>query len=71
MKRAHNTLKRKLENQKRGMGEDTPQSRVAKAIYTLNHLRVLEKSQNPVIINHFLSVQSSGDDQLPKPKVMV
>ncbi|KAL2294527.1 hypothetical protein Nmel_008263, partial [Mimus melanotis] len=50
---------------------ESSQSRVAKAIYTLNHLRILEKSQNPVILNHFLSLQSSSDDQSPKPKVMV
>lgn len=49
----------------------SPQSRVAKALYTLNNLKILEKCLNPVILNHFLSLQSSGDDQLPKPKVMV
>lgn len=44
---------------------------MAKAIYTLSHLRVPEHSQNPVILNHFISLQSSSDVQLPKPKVMV
>ncbi|KAL2303202.1 hypothetical protein Nmel_010666 [Mimus melanotis] len=50
---------------------ETLQSRIAKAAYTLNHWRVIENSQNPVILNHFLSLQSSGYKQLTKPKVMV
>lgn len=44
MERLHGTLK-----QKGGMCGETPQSRVAKAMYTLNHLRILEKSHYPVI----------------------
>ncbi|TRZ07689.1 hypothetical protein HGM15179_019421 [Zosterops borbonicus] len=68
---AHGTLKRILDKQKEGMCSEIPQSRVAKAVYTLNHFTVPEQSQNPVILNHFLSLQSSGDAQSPKPKVMV
>lgn len=49
---------------------ESPQSKIAKAVYTLNHLRILEKPQNPAILNHFLSLQSYGDNQSPKPKVM-
>ncbi|KAL2303204.1 hypothetical protein Nmel_010668, partial [Mimus melanotis] len=50
---------------------ETPQSRVAKDVYTLNHLTVLENSQNPVILNNSLSVQLSGKDLSPTLNVMV
>lgn len=50
---------------------ETPQSRVAKAIYTLNHLTVPGRSQNPKILNYFLSLQLCGDAKSPRPKVMV
>lgn len=50
---------------------ETPQSRVAKALYTLNHLTILTNSPNPVILNHFIPLQSSIDVQSPKPKVLV
>ena len=64
VERAHGTLKITLEKQKRGMCGETPQRRITKAVYTLNHLRVTEDSQNPVILNNFLSIQSPGDEQL-------
>lgn len=71
VERAHGTLKHILEKQKGGMCGESPQSRVAKALYTLNHLTILTNSPNPVILNHFLSLQSSIDVQSPKPKVLV
>lgn len=71
MECARGTLKCILDKEKGGMCGETPQSRVAKAIYTWNHLTVLENSQNLVIFNHFLSLQSSSDAQSPKSKVMV
>ncbi|RMC19941.1 hypothetical protein DUI87_03508 [Hirundo rustica rustica] len=40
VERAHGTLKRVLQKQKRGMQGETPHSRLAKALYTINHLTV-------------------------------
>lgn len=71
VERAHGILKRILEKQKGGMCGKNPQSRTEKAVYTLNHLTVPERPQNPVILNHFLSLQSSGGAQSPKPKVTI
>lgn len=51
VERAHGTLKRMLKKHFK-----TPQSKVAKAVYTLNHLTLPEQSQNPVILNNFLSL---------------
>ena len=73
---AHGTLKHVLDKQKRGMHGETPQSRLAKALYTINHLciqliTVPQNSNNPVILNHFLSLQSAGDTQLPQAKAWV
>lgn len=51
------------------MNGENLQSTVAKALYTLHHLTVLPVSQNPVILNHFLPLQSSSNVELPKPKV--
>lgn len=47
------------------------QSRVTKAVYTLNHLIVPANFQNPVIVINFLFLQSSSDIQSPKPKILV
>lgn len=68
---AHCTIKCILEKQKGGMCGETPQSRVAKGIYTLNYLTVPEPFQNTVILSHSPSLQASGDAQSPKPKVMI
>lgn len=68
---AHGPLKCLLDKQKEGMCGESPQSRAAKAIYTLDHLTVPEPSQNTVILNHFPSLQASGDAQSPKSKVMI
>lgn len=69
---AHGTIKCILDKQKDGMCGESPQSRVTKAIYTLNHLTVPEQPQNTVILNYFLSLQAaSGDAQTAKPKVMI
>ncbi|KAL2311251.1 hypothetical protein Nmel_002948, partial [Mimus melanotis] len=67
LEHAPGTLKRILEKQKGGMCGESPLSRIAKTIYTLNHLRLLEKCQNPVFLNHFLLLAI----QSPKSKVMV
>lgn len=64
-------LKCMLEKQKQGMCGETPQSGVTKALYTLNHLTVPANSQNPVILNHFLLLQSPSDVHSPKPKVLI
>uniref|UniRef100_A0A8C3DJ31 RNA-directed DNA polymerase n=2 Tax=Neoaves TaxID=3078114 RepID=A0A8C3DJ31_CORMO len=71
VERAHGTLKHVLDKQKRGMHGETPQSRLAKALYTINHLTVPQNSNNLVILNHFLSLQSAGNRQLPRAKVWV
>lgn len=70
IERAHGTLKRMLEKQKQRMCGETPQSRVTKELYTLNHLTIPANSQNPVILNNFLLLQSSSDHS-PKPKVLI
>lgn len=48
---AHGTLKCILE--KGTMSGETPQSRVAKALYTLNLFLILPNSQNPLILIFF------------------
>ncbi|XP_017592698.1 PREDICTED: endogenous retrovirus group K member 25 Pol protein-like [Corvus brachyrhynchos] len=68
---AHGTLKCVLEKQKGGMHGENPQSRLEKALYTINHLTVPLNSNNPVILNHFLSLQSAGETHLPRAKVWV
>ncbi|XP_017592968.1 PREDICTED: endogenous retrovirus group K member 6 Pol protein-like [Corvus brachyrhynchos] len=62
----HSTLKHVLEKQKGGMHGETPQSRLEKALYTIP-----QNSNNPVILNHLLSWQSSGETHLPRAKVWV
>lgn len=52
---AHGTLKYILKKHRGEMCHETPQSSVAKASYTPNHLRVLQNTQNLVLLNHFLS----------------
>ncbi|RMC21355.1 hypothetical protein DUI87_02217 [Hirundo rustica rustica] len=71
VERNHGTLKRVLQKQKRGMQGGTPNSRLAKALYTINHLTVPQNSNNPVILNHHLSLQASDGEQQPRAKVRV
>ncbi|RMC15823.1 hypothetical protein DUI87_08027 [Hirundo rustica rustica] len=71
VERNHGTLKRVLQKQKWGMQGETPHSWLAKALYTINHLTVLQNSNNPVILNHHLSLQASDGEQQPQAKVQV
>ncbi|RMC21941.1 hypothetical protein DUI87_02812 [Hirundo rustica rustica] len=71
VERTHGTLKRVLQKQKRGMQGETPHSRLAKALYTINHLTVPQNSSNPVILNHHLSLQASDSVQQPRAKVRI
>ncbi|RMC12182.1 hypothetical protein DUI87_11318 [Hirundo rustica rustica] len=71
VERNHGTLKRVLQKQKWGMQGETPNSRLAKALYTINHLTVPQNSNNPVILNHHLSLQASDGEQQPRAKVRV
>ncbi|RMC18078.1 hypothetical protein DUI87_04957 [Hirundo rustica rustica] len=71
VERNHGTLKRVLQKQKRGMQGESPHSRLAKALYTINHLMVLQNSNNLVILNHHLSLQASDGEQQPRVKVQV
>ncbi|RMC01638.1 hypothetical protein DUI87_21651 [Hirundo rustica rustica] len=66
---AHGTLKCVLQKQKQGMQGETPHSRLAKTLYTINHLTVPQNSNNPVILNHHLSLQASDGEQQPQAKV--
>ncbi|RMC04095.1 hypothetical protein DUI87_19432 [Hirundo rustica rustica] len=66
---AHGTLKRVLQKQKRGMQGENPHSRLAKALYTINHLTAPQNSNNPVILNHHLSLQASDGEQQPRAKI--
>ncbi|RMC16029.1 hypothetical protein DUI87_08236 [Hirundo rustica rustica] len=70
VERNHGTLKRVLQKQKRGMQGETPNSRLAKALYTINHLVVPQNSNNPVILNHHLSLQASDGEQQPRAKIL-
>lgn len=65
VERAHGTLKWVLQKQKQGMQGETPHSRLAKAFYTINHLTVPQNSNNPVILNHHLSLQASDETHQP------
>ncbi|RMC08863.1 hypothetical protein DUI87_13857 [Hirundo rustica rustica] len=67
---AYGTLKRVLQKQNRGMQGETPHSRLAKALYTINHLMVLQNSNNPVILNHHLSLQASDEMHQPRVKIL-
>ncbi|OWK60889.1 putative Pol polyprotein [Lonchura striata] len=66
---AHGTLKWVLQKQKWGMQGETPHSRLEKALYTINHLTVQQNSNNPVILNHHLSLQASDEAHQPRAKV--
>ncbi|RMC03243.1 hypothetical protein DUI87_20437 [Hirundo rustica rustica] len=65
---SHGTLKQVLQKQKQGMQGEAPHSRLAKALYTNNHLRVPQNSNNPVILNHFLLLQSLDETHEPRVK---
>ncbi|RMB97249.1 hypothetical protein DUI87_26277 [Hirundo rustica rustica] len=65
VERNNGTLKHVLQKQKRGMQGESPHSRLAKALYTINHLMVLQNSNNPVILNHHLLLQASDGEQQP------
>ncbi|RMC04234.1 hypothetical protein DUI87_19053 [Hirundo rustica rustica] len=71
VERAHGTLKWVLQKQKRGVQGETPHSQLAKALYTINHLTVLQNSNNPVILNHHLSLQALDETHQPRAKVRV
>ncbi|XP_014105165.1 PREDICTED: endogenous retrovirus group K member 8 Pol protein-like [Pseudopodoces humilis] len=71
VERAHGTLKRVLQKQKRGMQGETPHSWLGKALYTLNHLTVPQNSSNPVMLNHHLSLRASDETPQPRAKVRV
>ncbi|RMB94661.1 hypothetical protein DUI87_28896 [Hirundo rustica rustica] len=71
VERAHGTLRLVLQKQKRGMQGENPHSRLAKALYTINHLMVPQNSNNPVILNHHLSLQALDGVQQPQAKVRV
>ncbi|RMC01641.1 hypothetical protein DUI87_21654 [Hirundo rustica rustica] len=71
VERNHGTLKRVLQKQKQGMQGETPHSRLAKTLYTINHLTAPQNSYNPVILNHHLSLQASDGVQQPRAKVRV
>lgn len=53
------------------MSRETSQRRLAKALYAINHLTVPLNSNNPVLLNHFFSLQSTGETHLPQAKVWV
>ncbi|RMC00744.1 hypothetical protein DUI87_22427 [Hirundo rustica rustica] len=65
------TLKWVLQKQKWGMQGETLHSRLAKALYTINHLTVPQNSNNPVILNHHLWLQASNEMHQPQAKVRV
>ncbi|TRZ08700.1 hypothetical protein HGM15179_018408 [Zosterops borbonicus] len=71
VERAHGTLKWVLQKQKQGMQGETLHIRLAKALYTINHLMVLQNSNNPVMLNHHLSLQASDEMHQPRAKVQV
>ncbi|KAL2311719.1 hypothetical protein Nmel_003457, partial [Mimus melanotis] len=50
---------------------ENPHNRLEKALYTINHLTVQQDSNNPVIENHFVSLQASDGTRLPQVKVFV
>ncbi|XP_066051004.1 hypoxanthine-guanine phosphoribosyltransferase-like [Chamaea fasciata] len=70
VERAHGTLKRVLPKQKRLMQGETPHSRLAKALYTINHLTVPQNSNNPIMVNHHLSLQASDGTHQPRAKIL-
>uniref|UniRef100_A0A8C3XFV0 RNA-directed DNA polymerase n=1 Tax=Cyanoderma ruficeps TaxID=181631 RepID=A0A8C3XFV0_9PASS len=71
VERAHGTLKRVLQKQKRGMRGETLHSQLEKALYAINHLTVPQNSNNPVFLNHHLSLQASDETHQPRAKVRV
>ncbi|RMB92637.1 hypothetical protein DUI87_30946 [Hirundo rustica rustica] len=71
VERSHGTLKQVLQKQKWGMQGETLHSWLAKALYTINHLMVPQNSNNPVILNHHLSLQASDKMHQPRAKVQV
>ncbi|RMC07188.1 hypothetical protein DUI87_16644 [Hirundo rustica rustica] len=68
---AHGTLKWVFLKKKRGMLGETPHSRLAKVLYTINHLTMPQNSNNPVILYQHLSLQASDKTHQPQVKVWV
>ncbi|RMC18088.1 hypothetical protein DUI87_04967 [Hirundo rustica rustica] len=65
VERAHSTLKWVLQKQKQGMQGETLHGQLAKALYAINHLTVPRNSNNPVILNHHLSLQALYETHQP------
>ncbi|NWQ71929.1 POK8 protein, partial [Neopipo cinnamomea] len=66
IERAHGTLKSLLLKQKGGEELDSPQNRLAKALYVLNFLRLTGERQEPPIVIHSSSLKSGREECLDK-----
>lgn len=64
-------LKHVLDRQRRGLAGEPPHSQLEGVLCTINHLIVLQDSNNPVIVNHFASLQASDGTCLPWAKVLI
>ena len=67
----HRTLKDLLAKQKKGETQETPQNRLNKVVYVINHLTLpFQYEDVPPIIKHFKSMES-GLTSVPTRKAMV
>ncbi|NXM19113.1 POK6 protein, partial [Ploceus nigricollis] len=69
VERTHQSLKRVLEHQHEAIKMESPQNRIAKALFTLNFLNCSFDDPNPPIVRHFLQNQQTTVKE--RPPVMV
>ncbi|NWW65147.1 IGEB protein, partial [Ifrita kowaldi] len=69
VERAHQTLKRVLQQQKGSKLTETPSHQLAKALFTINFLNASFEDPNPPIIRHFN--ENTLLKLREKPKVLI
>ena len=71
IERTHRVLKTMLLKQKGGTVGDSPQTRLAKAMYVLNHLSFTPHTETPVMLYHFHSLGEVSQQTLRDKNVPV
>ncbi|KAK4829226.1 hypothetical protein QYF61_002491 [Mycteria americana] len=71
IERTHRTLKTLLQKQKKGEAQESPQNRLGKALYVMNHLSLpFQHEDIPPIVKHYKAMES-GLTPILREKAMV
>ncbi|KAK4812011.1 LOW QUALITY PROTEIN: hypothetical protein QYF61_023007 [Mycteria americana] len=71
IERTHRTLKTLLQKQKKGEAQESPQNRLGKALYVMNHLSLpFQHEDIPPIVKHYKAMES-GLTPISQEKAMV